>query len=433
MAQKGYVEEYELIIKTKDGQKAIVLETARAVRDDDGNVVMYRGTMRDITGQRQLEQQLLQSQKMEAIGRLAGGIAHDFNNALTVVIGNTDLILTSLPKDSPYRSQTLNIRKAADHATGLTRQLLAFSRRQIISPRILSINKVISDLHGMLQRVIGEDVRLVTHLGENVGNTRIDPGQIEQVLMNLVVNARESMPEGGIIAVETEQVELDEAYVNTHPYVKPGLYVQISVSDTGVGMGDEVREKVFEPFFTTKEGGTGFGLSTVYGIVKQNEGSINIYSEEGIGTTFKIYFSVTKERADAGPTGVGKADLLTGSETILVVEDDDALRDLAVEILTGLGYRVHAFSDAEEALFSVRESEETIDLLLTDVVMPGLSGVELANAVLEADPSVRVLYMSGYTDNAIAYHGVLDEGVNLLQKPFSLTEIAKKVREVLDA
>ena len=379
------------------------------------------------------EQQLLQSQKMEAVGRLAGGVAHDFNNALTVILGNTDLVLSRQPDGNPPDAHLLGVRKAATHAAELTQQLLAFSRKQIADPRILEVNSVISGIQGMLQRVIGEDIKLITSCSADVGNIRMDPGQVEQVLMNLVVNARQAMPRGGTITIETEQVELDETYIQTHLYAKPGQYAQISVSDTGIGMSEEIQEHLFEPFYTTKETGTGLGMATVYGIVKQNNGSINIYSEEGTGTTFKIYLPITSEHPDAFPSAADGSGLTGGTETILVVEDDDAVRELTIDILTDLGYQVHAFSNVEEALDHTRNGEEPADLLLTDVVMPGMDGAELAEAVVKERPSIRVLYMSGYTSNAIATHGVLDEGINLLQKPFTQADIARKIREVLDA
>ena len=417
----------------KDGNPRIVEVHGYPVFNAEGNVIQMIEYTFDITDQKKLEQQLLQAQKMEAVGRLAGGIAHDFNNALTVITGNTDLVLAALPEDSPHRTRILSIRKAAAHATELTQQLLAFSRKQIAAPRVLSVNEVVSDIQGMLQRVIGEDIMLVTRFGDDVGNIRMDPGQVEQVLMNLVVNAREAMPRGGALTIETAQVELDEAYVNTHPYVRPGQYARIAVSDTGTGMSNAVMEQLFEPFFTTKEGGTGLGLSTVYGIVKQNDGAINVYSEEGTGTTFKVYFPIVKESVDTSQVVDAGTIPPTGSETILMVEDEDAVRVLARDVLNKLGYEVHDFSSAEEALLFVEDYEGTIDLLLTDVIMPGTGGVELASTIQEAYPSVRVMFMSGYTNDTITQYGVLDEGVSLLQKPFTLTEIARKVREVLDA
>ena len=417
----------------KDGNPRIVEVHGYPVFNAEGNVIQMIEYTFDITEHKKLEQQLLQAQKMEAVGRLAGGIAHDFNNVLTVITGNTDLVLAALPEDSPHRTRILSIREAAVHATELTQQLLAFSRKQIATPRVLSVNEVVSDLQRMLQRVIGEDIMLVIRFGDDVGNIRMDPGQVEQVLMNLVVNAREAMLRGGALTIETGQVELDEAYVNTHPYVRPGQYARIAVSDTGTGMSNEVMEQLFEPFFTTKEGGTGLGLSTVYGIVKQNDGAIKVYSEEGTGTTFKIYFPIVKESVDTSPAGDAGVEPPTGSETILVVEDEDAVRVLAEEVLNKLGYKVYAFGNAEEALLFIEDYKDTIELLLTDVIMPGTGGVELASAIQEARPLVRVMYMSGYTNDSITQYGVLDEGVSLLQKPFTLTEIARKVREVLDA
>ncbi len=417
----------------KDGTTFSAHALATVIRNVSGDIVGYQSSVLDITDQKQLEDQFRQAQKMEAIGRLAGGIAHDFNNILTVISGNVELILGDLPDESPYRNRILNIKKAGTHAAGLTQQLLAFSRKQIAEPHVFDINDTISGLMSILHRVIGEDIKLTFMPGEDVGNIYMDQEQLTQVLMNLFVNAREAMPRGGTLVIETEQVEIDEHYINTHSYITPGLYARLAITDTGTGMSDEIIDQVFEPFYTTKESGTGLGLSTVFGIVKQNGGAINVYSEKGIGTTFKIYLPITRERAEADPTEAGEADLPTGSETILLVEDEDTVRELAAEVLTNLGYEVHDYAEAKEALLFAGDRKGTIDLLLTDVVMPGMDGPKLAKDVQESYPSVRVLYMSGYTDNAIAHHGILHEGVNLLQKPFTLVGIAKKVREVLDA
>ena len=382
-----------------------------------------------------LAEQLRQSQKMEAIGRLAGGIAHDFNNLLTVIRGYSQLSLLGLNENEKLRGNLEEIQKATQRASDLTHHLLAFSRRQIMEMKIIDLNALLRDLDKMLHRVIGEDIKLTYLLADEIGKVRVDPGQIEQVILNLAVNARDAMPSGGKLTIETSNAELDEAYAHTHIGSKPGHYVMISVSDTGMGMKPEVRERAFEPFFTTKEKGkgTGLGLSTCYGIVKQSGGNIWAYSEPGRGTTFKIYLpwmealpKETKDKADL-------AEMLKGSETILAVEDEIEVRKLVAQILMGQGYTVIEASNGEQAMKAAREnSGRRIHLLLTDVVMPGMSGRELAEALGLLHPNMRVLYMSGYTDNAIVHHGVLEEGVNYIQKPFTLDALARKVREVLD-
>ncbi len=381
-----------------------------------------------------LQEQLRQSQKMEAIGRLAGGIAHDFNNLLTAISGNCELSLLELEEGNLLRGNLEEIKKAADRATVLTRQLLAFSRRQILEFKVLDLNKVILDLEKMLHRVIGEDIELVTFLAEDLGKIKTDPGQVEQVVMNLAVNARDAMPNGGKLTIETANVELDEAYAHTHLGAKPGRYVRLSLSDTGVGISSEVREQVFEPFFTTKEKGkgTGLGLSTVYGIVKQSGGYIGVYSELGHGTTFKIYLPRVDEPVEVLGEGVKGEEVPFGRETILLVEDEESVRKFAVSTLRRLGYEVLEASRGEEALSVCERHEGPVHMTVTDVVMPGMSGRELAEKLLVLRPEMKVLYMSGYTDDTIVRHGVLEKGVNYIQKPFSMEVLAKKVREVLE-
>lgn len=382
-----------------------------------------------------LQEQLRQSQKMEAIGRLAGGVAHDFNNLLTIIKGNSELTLMELEKDSPLRENLEGVLRASNRASDLIRQLLAFSRRQIMEMRVLDLNFVLRDLDKMLRRIIGEDIELITVLAEDLGMIKADSGQIEQVILNLAVNSRDAMPSGGKLTIETADVELDEEYARRHIAVIPGRYVRLSVSDTGVGMTPEVRDRVFDPFFTTKESGkgTGLGLSTVYGIVKQSGGNIWVYSEPGKGTTFKIYFprvdeppgEVTREKAAEGG-------LPRGSETILIVEDDEDVRDLAVRILKIQGYRVLETLDGNDALRQYEHEAGPIHLMVTDVVMPGMNGPELAKRLSLLHPEMKVLYISGYTDNAIVHHGVLEKGVNYIQKPFAVESLVRKVREVLD-
>jgi two-component system cell cycle sensor histidine kinase/response regulator CckA len=383
-----------------------------------------------------LAEQLRQSQKMEAIGRLAGGIAHDFNNLLTVIRGYSQLSLLELKAGDKLRENIEEVQRATQRASELTHHLLAFGRRQIMEMKILDLNTLLKDLDKMLHRVIGEDIKLTYLLSDEIGKIRVDPGQMEQVILNLAVNARDAMPSGGKLTIETSNAELDEAYAHTHIGSKPGRYAMLSVSDTGVGMTPEIRERAFDPFFTTKETGkgTGLGLSTCYGIVKQSGGNIWAYSEPGRGTTFKIYLPRVDESLKEETEAEDKtAEILKGDETILAVEDEIEVRKLVAQILTGQGYRVIEASDGEEALKVAQEnSGRRIHLLLTDVVMPGMSGRELAEMLAFLNPGLKILYMSGYTDNAIVNHGVLEDGVNYIQKPFTLDALARKVREVLD-
>ena len=381
-----------------------------------------------------LEDQLRQSQKMEAIGRLAGGVAHDFNNLLTVIKGYCQLSLAEMKEQTPIRDAFEVINKATEKAADLTRQLLAFSRRQIMEVRVLDVNALLQNLDKMLRRIIGEDIELVTLLGKEVGRVKADPGQIEQVVMNLAVNAKDAMSAGGKLIIETANVELDQAYAHAHVAVRPGRYVMIAVSDTGGGMGPEVRDRLFEPFFTTKEKGkgTGLGLSMVYGIVKQSNGNIWVYSEPGKGTTFKIFLPRVDEPTEKLRAQAVNEEFSRGSETILVVEDDKEVRNLAVRMLKRQGYIVLEGSYGEEALNVCKNHQGPIHLLLTDVVMPGMNGHELAKRLESFHPEMKMLYMSGYTDNAIVMHGVLVQGVHYIQKPFTVDALAKKVREVLD-
>jgi PAS domain S-box-containing protein len=381
-----------------------------------------------------LQEQLRQSQKVEAVGCLAGGIAHDFNNLLTVIKGYSQLSSIELKEGDPLRGNIDEIQNATDRAASLTRQLLAFSRRQVMEMKILDLNTLLRDLEKMLRRVIGEDIEMVIQLAEDLGRVRADVGQIEQVIMNLAVNGRDAMPNGGKLTIETANVELDEFYARSHVDVKPGHYVMFSVSDTGVGMTPEVRERIFEPFFTTKEKGkgTGLGLSTSYGIVKQSEGDIWVYSVQGKGTTFKIYLPRVNEPLEEIRKEVLKEELPRGNETILIVEDEEEVRKLAGKILERQGYRILEASQGDDALRISERHGGPIDLILVDVIMPGMSCSELAKHLMSPHPKMKVLYMSGYTDNAIVRHGVLEKGVNYIQKPFTMEGLARKVREVLD-
>jgi len=397
--------------------------------------------LRDITERKRMEQemfslqeQLRQAQKMEAIGRLAGGVAHDFNNILSVIKGTCQLSLLDLREGDPLYNNLKEIDRAADRAADLTRQLLAFSRKQVMEMRVVDLNDVVKGLKKMLRRIIGEDIELVTYLSDGLGRVRVDPSQMEQAIINIVVNARDAMPQGGKLTIETANVELDEEYARRHIAVKPGSYVMLSISDTGVGMTKEVQERVFEPFFTTKEmgRGTGLGLSTVYGIVKQSGGNIWVYSEVGRGSTFKIYLPRVEEALEEGVREEVIGEVPRGSETILVVEDEEVVRKLAVRLLKKQGYKVLEAPDGGQAFILCEKYQDPIHLILTDVVMPGMSGRELVERLQRIHPEVRVLYMSGYTDNVILHHGILEEGVAFIQKPFTLETLARKVREVLD-
>ena len=386
----------------------------------------------NVTERRKLEDQLRQSQKMEAVGRLAGGVAHDFNNLLTVINGYSELLLRQVGEDSILRKEVDEIRKAGDRASMLTRQLLAFSRRQVLQPKVLDLNATVSGMATMLRRLIGEDIDLRILPGEGLGRVKADPGQVEQIILNLAVNARDAMPGGGRLTVETNNTFLDGTFSSKHPHAVAGPHVLLAVSDTGVGMSEETQSHLFEPFFTTKERGkgTGLGLSTVYGIVKQSQGYVYVYSELGKGTTVKVYLPrVEGEDEIVSPVS---APAPHGTETVLVVEDDTPVRDFVTRVLSAKGYRVLSACEGVEALRLCGDCADPVDLLVTDVVMPGMGGRELASRVEAAKPGVRVLFVSGYTENAISHHGVLEAGLEFLQKPFTTDALLRKVREVLD-
>lgn len=389
----------------------------------------------DASTRHSLEQQLRQAQKMEAVGRLAGGIAHDFNNLLTIINGYGELLRNRLSADDPGSPMIGEIVKAGQRAATLTRQLLAFSRQQVIAPRVLDLNIVIADMSQMVARLIGEDVVLTTLLAPEPAHIKADPGQVEQVLMNLVVNARDAMPQGGRVTIETRLVKLDDQYMRLHPQVHAGTYVYLGVSDTGCGMTPEIKARLFEPFFTTKEidKGTGLGLATVYGIVKQAGGHIEVYTEPGLGSKFKLYFPwMAPAQADRGAAGPAAAPP-RGHETILLVEDEEAVRALSRFVLLDSGYTVLEARHGEDALRLAEEHQGPLHLLVTDVVMPKVSGSELARRLRLVRPGLRVLYLSGYTSDAVIHHGVQEEGAAFLQKPFTPRALAQKVREVLDA
>jgi CheY-like chemotaxis protein len=371
---------------------------------------------------------------MEALGRLTGGVAHDFNNLLTVILGHASLIRNDLDQSHPLWQDVEQIQKAAERAATLTRQLLAFSRQQVLQPRVLNLNEIVTNIERMLRRLIGEDIDLVTTLDLQLGQVKADFSQLEQVIANLVVNARDAMPEGGKLTIETANVELDETYTQQHLGVEPGPYVMLAVSDTGIGMNVATQARLFEPFFTTKERGqgTGLGLATVYGIVKQSGGDIWVYSELGRGTTFKIYLPRLDQTASAVEPEAGLPDMPAGTETVLLVEDEEAVRALARQVLEMNGYTVLAAGHGGEALLLGEQRQEQIHLLVTDVIMPHMSGQELAERLTVLHPEMKILYMSGYTDQAIARHGVLEPGLFFLQKPFSPNALVQKAREVLD-
>ncbi len=383
---------------------------------------------------RRSEEQLRQAQKMEAIGRLSGSVAHDFNNLLSVILSYADLVLSELKQVDPLRADVESIKKAGEKAADLTRQLLAFSRQQVLAPRVVDLNEILVESERMLRRLIGEDIEFVTHYARTLSRVKVDPGQVDQVLLNLVINARDAMPEGGKLTIETRDVVLDEPYTDEHLGVPLGAHVMLAVSDTGVGMDKQTQARIFEPFFTTKDlgKGTGLGLSTVFGIVKQSSGHIWVYSEPGGGTTFKVYLPVTDAVEPEAPEVVVPA-TLEGTETILLVEDQEDVRRVAHTILRRHGYHVIEARNAGEALLSCERHPRTIHLLLTDVVMPQLSGRELAERLVAMRPDMKVLYMSGYTDNVIVHHGILDSGIAYLQKPIVPDMLARRVREVLDS
>lgn len=425
----------ETEIFTKDGRRVDVEFTHRRVMIS-GEPYMH-STARDITNRKRLEAQFLQAQKMEAVGSLAGGVAHDFNNLLSVIKGYAELLLEDLPPEDRNRPDLEQIEKAAQQAASLIAQLLAFSRKQILQPEFINLNDTVTETSIMLSRLIGEHIELIAKKAPELHSVYADPGQIRQVIMNLAVNARDAMPHGGQLIIETSNCVLNEHYVKGRPLVKPGPYVMLTVSDNGTGMEAAIQERIFEPFFTTKGKGkgTGLGLSTVYGIVKQSNGFIWVYSEPGKGTSFKIYFpaavdgEVTKSAAEKEEKEQMDAE---GAENVLVVEDDAAVRSLAIRILRDRGYNVLEASNGIEALNVARLTDTSLDLVITDVVMPEMGGKELVSSLESILPAVKVLYISGYTDDAIVHHGILDPGVAFLQKPFTGESLARKVREVLD-
>jgi PAS domain S-box-containing protein len=423
----------EMEWKRKDDSPITVLCSGRRVKGEDENSTYNEVFVEDITERRVLERQLRMAAKMEAVGRLSGGIAHDFNNLLGVIIGYSQMLERKMERDNPLREYVEEIDKAGQRATALTRQLLAFSRQQILTPKVLSLNELVSDMVKMLPRLLGEDIAITTKLEPAIGSVKADQGQIEQVVMNLAVNARDAMPSGGRLTIGTADIVMDEMYARQHPGAKPGKYVMLSVADSGVGMNSETLLHIFEPFFTTKEvgKGTGLGLATVYGIMKQSGGYIWVDSELGKGSCFQIFLPRVEEAVTHVAEGTSPSPILQGNETILVVEDSEPLKNLARIFLEQRGFQVLTASSGEEALKVAAEFSGKIHLLLTDVVMPGMNGRVLAEQLLPKRPGMNVLYMSGYTDSFIAGHGVLEEGTHLLHKPFTEDVLISKVREVL--
>ncbi len=421
--------------KDLDGNTIWSEIVATSVKDKDGNITAALELVIPITERKKLEAQLRQAQKMEAIGQLAGGIAHDFNNALTLIKTCSELTLFDLKESDPLREKIEMILEATNRSADLAHRLLAFSRRQVMEMKVLDLNNLLKDLNKMLHRVIGEDIELVNVLAEDLGRVKVDPGQVEQVVLNLALNAKDAMPRGGKLTIETANVELDETYSRTHVDVIPGRYVMLAVSDTGIGMTPEIKNRLFEPFFTTKEKGkgTGLGLAMVYGIVKQSGGNIWVYSEAGMGTTFKVYLPrVDEPLEEKKKRKLSEGKLPRGGETVLAVEDNKDVRRLAAQILKRQGYRVLEAANGGEALLVCGKLKEEIHLLLTDVVMPGMSGQELAQRLSVLRPEMKILYMSGYSDDSIASYGILNEKVGFIPKPFSLEALVNRVREVLD-
>ncbi len=433
---------YEIRYQRKDGSCFISETVGTPVRNAADEVVGLMGVVRDITDRKQaeaekerLESQLRQAQKMEAVGRLAAGFAHDFNNMLSPILGYSELLLDELHETDPRYDQAEEIRRAAIRSRDLIRQLLAFSRKQVLSLELLDLNPVIEDFQKMLSRAIREDIELRLFLDPGAGKIKADLSQIEQILMNLAVNAQDAMPDGGVLTIETAPAELDAEYAAQKPGVTPGEYVRLSVSDTGRGMEPAVAERIFEPFYTTKEKskGTGLGLATVYGIVKQHGGNIWVYSEAGQGTTFKLYFPRISASEPESETKPPPEPAPKGAETVMVVEDSEMVRKLACGILKKYGYHPISAANGRECLQKIREYEGTVSLLLTDLVMPDMNGKELASLLTRSYPRMKVLFMSGYTDNVIARHGVLDPGVHFISKPFTVRSLAEKVQAVLEA
>ena len=432
--RRGRLDNFEIKWKRKDGSAITVRLSGRAGSSPEEPQQVLELIAEDVSEKRVLEDQFRQAQKMEAVGRLAGGVAHDFNNLLMVISGYSEVLLEKLENGSPLHSKAAAIQQAADRATTLTRQLLAFSRKQLLELKVVDVNAIVGDMERLLRPLIGENIQLTTKLGAGLGRTRADAGQLEQVIMNLVVNAKDAMPTGGKIVIRTANSELDDTYRRDHAYIQPGPYVMLSVSDTGCGMDKETLSRIFEPFFTTKEKGkgTGLGLSTVYGIVKQSGGYVFAHSEPKQGTTFRIYLPRVEDPAEIATTVKSAETRTRGNETVLLVEDEESVRQLVKETLESRGYKVMEAENGEAALKIALDCQHPIHLMITDVVMPGISGRELAQQLAKTHPSTKVLFLSGYSEDAVAHQGGLEQGA-FLQKPFTLQSLSRKVREVLRA
>ena len=424
----------EETVKTRSGEDRILRTKKIPLFDSEGNARYLLGIAEDITDRKHLEEQLLRSQKMEAIGQLAGGVAHDFNNILMVIMGYGNMLKMDLMLDSSHKEKLEHIIEAADKAAQLTRGLLTFSRKQEMKTMVANLNDVVQQVQKFLVRIIGEDVQLTSHLDTTDLLVRIDSGQIEQVLVNLATNARDAMPKGGILTIGTGLLDVDASFVQANGYGEPGRYALISVSDNGVGMDEKTKSRIFEPFFTTKEvgKGTGLGMAIVYGIVKQHHGFVNVYSEPQIGTTFRIYLPLIERELAADEEIITPAPPKGGTETILVAEDDAAVRTLVQELLTGFGYAVIPAGDGQDAVEKFRENRDTVKLVLMDIIMPRKNGKEACYEIRQLDPDVKILYSSGYTMDIIQGRGVLDEGAELIMKPVQPMELLRKVRELLD-
>jgi two-component system cell cycle sensor histidine kinase/response regulator CckA len=432
LRKTGVAAPWEKEFFCKDGSRVSVLIGVATLAGRAGGLECVSFVV-DISERKQLEIQLRQAHKMEAIGRLAGGVSHDFNNLLAVILGYSDLVLDALPPDHPAVKKVEMIRKAGASAADLTRQLLAFSRQQMLQPRVLNVRDIVERTQELLSRLIGEDIQFSTSLEPSLGCVRADPGQIEQVLVNLIVNARDAMPQGGRLTIEARNVVLDDSYVDAHEPVIPGPYVMLAVEDAGCGMDQKTQSRIFDPFFTTKAlgKGTGLGLATVYGIVKQSGGYIWVYSELGEGTVFKVYLPRVEQDAQETEPSDPVQLITQNCETILLAEDSASLREMAREYLSSVGYTILEAASGEEALQKARDFDGTIHLLLTDVVMPGMSGPDLARQMVSLRPRIKLIFVSGYTGDAIARQGVLDPSVAFIQKPYRPKALARKIREVL--
>lgn len=432
--QSGFVKDEELKLSRKDGTPFVASISAVAVKDDKGNTRFFDGIIEDITGRKKLEEQLLQSQKLEAVGRLSGGIAHDFNNLLTSIMGYAELSRLEIETESPVGNYLNQILETANYAKDLVQQLLAFSRKAMIQPKIINLNKIFGDFKKMLQRVLGEDILLEFVSDKKLGNVKADPGQIEQVTMNLALNSRDAMPTGGKLTITTKNVEVGSEIVAQYPYMTAGAYVLMAVTDTGCGMSREELSHLFEPFFTTKKKshGTGLGLSTVYGIVKQNNGYINVHSKVGRGTMVEIYLPRVDKPTEREGSKPIVSKLLPGQETILVVEDEESVRETTVMILSECGYNVIAAHNGEEALKLWEQKGDQIDLLFIDVVLPNIGGLELSQQLKSIKPDLKVLFTSGYSDDVVSQHGIVGRDFNFIPKPFSTALLTRKIREIIE-